>query len=67
MNEAMNISKPTVLIYESGAAIYVGRVGTGSYVCRVEVAEATARKFGMNEVMGAVSAYDGKPVRMWRA
>ena len=63
----MNIAKPTVMVYEAGAAIYSGRIGTGSYVCREEVAEETAARFGLTEIIGAVSAYDGKPVRMWHA
>jgi hypothetical protein len=69
MTEArgMNITKPTTLVYEAGAAIYSGRIGTGSYVCDVAVAESTARQFGMTEIIGAISAYDGKLVRMWHA
>ena len=66
-SDGMNITKPTTLVYEAGAAIYSGRTGTGSYVCDIAVAEATALRFGMTEVVGAKSSYDGKPVRMWHA
>lgn len=62
--KALNITKPTVLIYEAGAAIYTDRYGTGIMACRPEVAEATACAFGMAEIVGAVSPYDDKPVRM---
>jgi len=63
----MNISKPTTLSYERGAAIYTGVHGTASYVCSVERAEATAKQFGMIEIQGAKSAYDRSPVRLWHA